>query len=61
MAANVNKPTNVKQKEDDINRKLQIYGIFNAFKNGKTPSVCGTICDTPQHVISYGRSLTPGF
>ncbi|KAH6603519.1 hypothetical protein Trco_008294 [Trichoderma cornu-damae] len=38
MAANVNKPTDVKKKEDDINRKLQIYGIFSAFKNGKTPS-----------------------
>ncbi|RFU78055.1 hypothetical protein TARUN_4168 [Trichoderma arundinaceum] len=38
MSANVNKPTDIKKKEDDINRKLQIYGIFNAFKNGKTPS-----------------------
>ena len=40
MAANVNKPTDVKQKEADINRKLQIYGIFSAFKLGKVPSVC---------------------
>lgn len=40
MSANVNKPVDIKQKENDINRKLQIYGIFNAFKNGKTPSVC---------------------
>ncbi|GAO13492.1 uncharacterized protein UV8b_05758 [Ustilaginoidea virens] len=38
MAANVNKPTDVKQKEADINRKLQIYGIFSAFKLGKVPS-----------------------
>ncbi|KAH8123282.1 hypothetical protein LI328DRAFT_135435 [Trichoderma asperelloides] len=38
MAANVNRPVDIKQKENDINRKLQIYGIFNAFKNGKTPS-----------------------
>ncbi|KAL7935202.1 hypothetical protein V8C35DRAFT_298777 [Trichoderma chlorosporum] len=38
MAANVNRPTDIKQKEEDINRKLQIYGIINAFKNGKTPS-----------------------
>ncbi|EGR48794.1 uncharacterized protein TRIREDRAFT_48211 [Trichoderma reesei QM6a] len=36
--ANVNKPVNIKKKEEDINRKLQIYGIINAFKNGKTPS-----------------------
>jgi hypothetical protein len=39
MAANVNKPTNIKQKEADINRKLQIYGIISAFKQGKVPSV----------------------
>ncbi|KAG6020643.1 hypothetical protein E4U41_002773 [Claviceps citrina] len=38
MAANVNKPTDVKQKEADINRKLQVYGIFSAFKHGKVPS-----------------------
>lgn len=40
MSANVNKPTDVKQKEADINRKLQVYGIFSAFKQGKVPSVC---------------------
>lgn len=39
-APNVNKPTDLKQKEADVNRKLQIYGIINAFKNGKVPSVC---------------------
>ncbi|QPG95588.1 hypothetical protein C2857_001316 [Epichloe festucae Fl1] len=38
MTANVNKPTDVKQKEADINRKLQVYGIFSAFKEGKIPS-----------------------
>jgi len=37
---NVNKPTDMKVKEADVNRKLQIYGIFNAFQNGKVPSVC---------------------
>lgn len=36
---NVNRPTNVKEKEADINRKLQVYGIFRAFKAGKVPSV----------------------
>jgi len=35
---NVNKPTNIKEKEKDVNRKLQIYGIISAFKNGKVPS-----------------------
>lgn len=39
MAANVNKPTDIKQKEADINRKLQIYGILSAFQLGKVPSV----------------------
>lgn len=34
----VNKPTDVKQKEADVNRKLQLYGIFNAFQLGKVPS-----------------------
>ncbi|KAI1277727.1 hypothetical protein F5Y07DRAFT_388372 [Xylaria sp. FL0933] len=36
--ATVNKPTDNKQKEADINRKLQLYGIFNAFQLGKVPS-----------------------
>merc|ERR1712093_137230 len=34
----VNRPTNVKAKEEDVNRKLQIYGIATAFQNGKVPS-----------------------
>ncbi|KAK0623466.1 hypothetical protein B0T14DRAFT_536345 [Immersiella caudata] len=37
-AAKVNRPTDVNQKEADVNRKLQIYGIINAFQNGKVPS-----------------------
>ena len=28
MAA-VNRPTNVKQKEADVNQKLQLYGIYS--------------------------------
>lgn len=36
--ATVNKPTDPKQKEVDINRKLQLYGIFKAFQSGKAPS-----------------------
>lgn len=39
MAPSVNKPTDIKQKEADVNRKLQIYGIISAFKTGKVPSV----------------------
>ncbi len=37
---NVNRPTDPKLKEADVNRKLQIYGIISAFQNGKVPSVC---------------------
>jgi hypothetical protein len=38
-STSVNRPTNPKQKEQDINQKLQLYGIFTAFSNGKVPSV----------------------
>lgn len=34
----VNRPTNVQQKEQDVNQKLQLYGIYEAFSNGKVPS-----------------------
>jgi len=37
--ANVNRPTVAKERDADINRKLQIYGIVNAFQIGKVPSV----------------------
>ncbi|EXJ78790.1 hypothetical protein A1O1_09192 [Capronia coronata CBS 617.96] len=36
--ASVNRPTNTAVKEKDINQKLQLYGIFQAFSNGKVPS-----------------------
>lgn len=42
--ATVNRPTDIKQKEADVNRKLQIYGIINAFQNGKVPSVSHSDC-----------------
>jgi len=39
MASNsVNVPTNPKIKEQDVNAKLQLYGIYSAFANGKVPS-----------------------
>ncbi|KAL9603033.1 MAG: hypothetical protein Q9219_001397 [cf. Caloplaca sp. 3 TL-2023] len=34
----VNRPTNVKQRDADVNQKLQFYGIYSAFANGKVPS-----------------------
>jgi hypothetical protein len=36
--SSVNRPTDVKVKEADVNRKLQFYGIVTAFQNGKVPS-----------------------
>lgn len=35
----VNVPTDVKIKEKDVNAKLQLYGIYSAFAQGKVPSV----------------------
>ncbi|KAI9719898.1 MAG: hypothetical protein M1828_006028 [Chrysothrix sp. TS-e1954] len=37
MAA-VNVPTNLKIKEKDVNQKLQLFGIYSAFANGKVPT-----------------------
>ncbi|CAO2655235.1 Nn.00g102990.m01.CDS01 [Neocucurbitaria sp. VM-36] len=34
----VNRPVDLKQKEKDVNNKLQLFGIFQAFANGKVPS-----------------------
>ncbi|RFU31284.1 hypothetical protein B7463_g5064, partial [Scytalidium lignicola] len=34
----VNRPTDIKAKQDDVNRKLQFYGILSAFQAGKVPS-----------------------
>jgi len=34
----VNKPTDPKLKEQDVNTKLQLFGIYEAFSNGKVPS-----------------------
>jgi len=38
MSSAVNRPTDIKQKEADVNRKLQFYGIATAFQSGKVPS-----------------------
>jgi hypothetical protein len=39
MTSAVNHPTNTKLRDEDINRKLQLYGIYEAFSHGKVPSV----------------------
>jgi hypothetical protein len=36
--ATVNRPTDTAVKDRDINQKLQLFGIFQAFSNGKVPS-----------------------
>jgi hypothetical protein len=54
----VNRPTNTKQKEQDITQKLQLYGILTAFSNGKVPSVSFQIY-IPKNWIStnvHGRT-----
>ncbi|KAI9796106.1 MAG: hypothetical protein M1833_006528 [Piccolia ochrophora] len=34
----VNRPVDPKVKEKDINQKLQLFGVYSAFANGKVPS-----------------------
>ncbi|KAI9830502.1 MAG: hypothetical protein M1826_004739 [Phylliscum demangeonii] len=34
----VNRPTDPRKRDADISRKLQLYGIYSAFTNGKVPS-----------------------
>lgn len=34
----VNRPTDPKLKEQDVNAKLRLFGIYEAFSNGKAPS-----------------------
>lgn len=37
----VNRPTNVKQKDEDVNQKLQLYGIYSGKYTSFAP--CNTI------------------
>ncbi|KAL2820193.1 hypothetical protein BDW59DRAFT_117374 [Aspergillus cavernicola] len=52
----VNVPTNTRIKEKDINQKLQLFGIFHAFKNGKLPS--NKQCDVALNTALNHRALT---
>ncbi|CAI7636926.1 unnamed protein product [Penicillium pancosmium] len=52
----VNKPTDVKQKEQDINQKLQLFGIFHAFKNSKLPS--NKQCDVALNSALNSKALS---
>ncbi|RAL01049.1 uncharacterized protein BO80DRAFT_425031 [Aspergillus ibericus CBS 121593] len=52
----VNYPLNTQQKEQDINQKLQLYGIYQAFKNGKLPS--NKQCDVALNSALTSKALT---
>ncbi|KAI1465180.1 uncharacterized protein F4812DRAFT_135521 [Daldinia caldariorum] len=54
--ASVNKPTDIKEKEADVNRKLQIYGIVKAFQIGKLPS--NDQIDVALNSLLQSRALT---
>ena len=56
----VNVPVNEKIKEQDINNKLQLYGIYSAFANGKVPSVSSSMAAQrvrTEHTTSTGFKL----
>ncbi|KAJ5777813.1 hypothetical protein N7520_001059 [Penicillium odoratum] len=56
MTTAVNRPTNTKQKEQDINAKLQLFGIYHAFKNSKLPS--NKQCDVALNSALASKALS---
>ncbi|KAL4913403.1 hypothetical protein BDW62DRAFT_192744 [Aspergillus aurantiobrunneus] len=52
----VNVPTDTKQKEKDINQKLQLFGIYQAFKYGKVPS--NKQCDVALNSALSSKALS---
>ncbi|KAJ6126885.1 hypothetical protein N7523_002497 [Penicillium sp. IBT 18751x] len=52
----VNRPTDTKQKEKDVNQKLQLFGILHAFKNSKLPS--NKQCDVALNSALNSKVLT---
>ncbi|KKK18616.1 hypothetical protein ARAM_004195 [Aspergillus rambellii] len=52
----VNRPTDVRQKEKDINQKLHLFGIYQAFKYGKLPS--NKQCDVALNSALNSKALT---
>ncbi len=73
MSAHVNRPTNVRRRDEDIDRKLQLYGIASAFQNGKLPSneqidatlnsfIASEALSSPSNKLSNeGRALVADF
>ena len=65
-SAAVNVPVNEKLKEQDVNNKLQLYGIYSAFANGKVPSVrtvnsCSFTCEhaSDSRTCLFGETNNP--
>ena len=58
--ATVNRPTDTAVKERDINQKLQFFGIFQAFSNGKVPSNQQIDVALNSALASKPLSSTPG-
>ncbi|KAL4773019.1 hypothetical protein BDW60DRAFT_186338 [Aspergillus nidulans var. acristatus] len=52
----VNKPVDPKQRDKDINNKLQLFGIYHAFKNGKLPT--NKQCDVAINSALAHKALT---
>ncbi|KAJ0420105.1 hypothetical protein BJY00DRAFT_143092 [Aspergillus carlsbadensis] len=52
----VNVPTDTRQKEKDINQKLQLFGMFQAFKYGKLPT--NKQCDVALNSALASKALT---
>jgi hypothetical protein len=52
----VNVPTDTRQKEKDINTKLQLFGMFQAFKYGKLPT--NKQCDVALNSALASKALT---
>ncbi|KAE8383585.1 hypothetical protein BDV26DRAFT_251261 [Aspergillus bertholletiae] len=52
----VNRPIDTKQRDKDINQKLQFYGIYQAFKNGKLPS--NKQCDVALNSALKSKALS---
>ncbi|KAJ5809876.1 uncharacterized protein N7503_002094 [Penicillium pulvis] len=56
MTPAVNRPTNTKQKEQDINAKLQLFGIYHAFMKSKLPS--NKQCDVALNSALASKALS---
>ncbi|KAJ5496109.1 hypothetical protein N7539_001225 [Penicillium diatomitis] len=54
--APVNVPTDPKQKEKDINQKIQLFGMYHAFSKGKLPS--NKQCDIALNSALASKALT---